>query len=233
MRLPTVLALTALALAPTSADAKCAMDHLQPIVLTKEVAVPADGGGIVVGTMSVSYDETDTGEALQKTWGFLTGRDIMQPVLTVLAPGLVVYGVQPTVRTTGELTDEKGAVVAKLAQTQTKVARLAAPKIKAVVHYDDGPNPMRRKVSTKVKLDGAAPADAVAMVLMDRKRTARSWGTVTAGATDVEVYYQYRCKVLPNGTLASKVGDKVIVAWVDKYGRLSATTKVFTIKVTK
>ncbi len=219
--------LSAIALMPRSVDAKCAMQHQQPKVLTPAVAVPVDGGGIVVGTQSVSYDLPDRGEALQPTWGFLTGRDLMQPVITVLAPGLVVYRVQPNTRTTGELTDGT-AVIAKLTFGKDKVARLPAPRVKAIRQSAAGDR--RWSPTTSVTLDGTVPADAVAIVLFDAKRKARSWREVTAGASEVEAFARGRCEVVPNGTVESRVGDKVSVAWVDRYGRLSATSKLVTIQ---
>lgn len=219
--------LSAIALMPATAAANCARMHLQPRVLTASVAVPVDGGGIVVGTQNVPYDQPELGEALQKSWGFLTGRDISQPVITVLAPGLVVYGVQPNTRTTGELNDGT-KVIAKLTLTRSKVAKLPAPKVKAIRH-EQPPN-RRWSPRTTVTLDGSAPADAVAVVLVDGKGNARSWREVKAGAAEVEVFGRGRCEVLPNGTLASRVGDKVTIAWVDRYGRLSAASKAVTIQ---
>ena len=122
----TLIALTG---GPNPVAAKCARLHQQPKVLTATVAVPADGGGIVVGTQTVPYDLPDTGEAVQKSWGFLTGLDLGQPVITVLAPGLAVYSVQPNMRVTGELTDGT-TTIATLSVTTTKIARLARPKVR-------------------------------------------------------------------------------------------------------
>jgi hypothetical protein len=122
----------------------------------------------------------EQGDAVQKDWGFTTGRD------------------------------------------------LPAPKLMGVVHSDS-----ERTQETQAELDGAPPADAVALVIFDARHKAKSWGTVAANATTIEVYGQHKCDVLPNGTLASKAGDKVMLAWVDKYGRLSAKTKLFTITAKK
>jgi len=226
-QITTAVFLSAIALMPRSVDAKCAMQHQQPKVLTQAVAAPVDGGGIVVGTQSVPYDLPERGEALQPTWGFLTGRDLMQPVITVLAPGLVVYRVQPNTRTTGELTDGT-AVIAKLTFTKDKVARLPAPRVKAI--RQSTADDRRWSPTTSVTLDGTVPADAVAIVLFDAKRKARSWREVTAGASEVEAFARGRCEVVPNGTVESRVGDKVSVAWVDRYGRLSAASKLVTIQ---
>lgn len=238
MRLPATIALTTLALTTLVAssspvDAKCAMDNQAWSVVTVKVDVPADGGGIVVATLSVPYSTPATGDALQKSFGFLTGRDLMQPVITVLAPGLVVYGVRPGTRTTGELVDGTGGVIANLTVTKDKVARLPAPKLKEVVHFDDGPGGTKRTQATTARLDGPAPADAVALVVYNGKNTPKSWGPVETDITSIEIYSHRRCEVLPNGTLPSKAGDKVMLAWVDKYGRLSAKTKLVTIKVKK
>lgn len=50
----------------------------------------------------------------------------LKPVISVLAPGLVVYGVQPGSRTTGQFVDGTGGVIANLTLTKDKVARLLA-----------------------------------------------------------------------------------------------------------
>jgi len=226
VRLTALLALASLVATSTPAAAKCAIQHRQPKVLTESVAVPVDGGGIVVGTQSVPYDLPETGEALQKSWGFLTGRDLLQPVIRVLAPGLVVYSVQPKTRTTGELTDGT-KVIAKLTVTTDKVAKLAAPKVKAIHQPVIGEQ--RYRPTTTVTLDGTVPADAIAIVLFDARNKARSWREVTAGESEVDAFARGRCAVVADGTIESRVGDKVSVAWVDKYGRLSAKSRLVVV----
>lgn len=226
VRLTALLALASLVVGSTPAAAKCAMQHQQPKVLTASVAAPVDGGGIVVGTQSVPYDLPEQGEALQKSWGFLTGRDISQPVTTVLAPGLVVYSAQRNTRSTGELNDGT-KVIAKLTQTNDKVAKLAAPRLVAIHQPTFGEK--RYRPTTTVTLDGTVPADAVAIVLFDAKHKARSWREVTAGDSEVAAFARGRCEVVPNGTVESRIGDKVSVAWVDKYGRLSPKSKLVVI----
>lgn len=201
------------------ADARCARSGLAPEVLTAEVAVPADGGGIVVGTKVVSGDQ-DQGEAPAKGWGFLTGRDLAVPVITTLAPGLVVYAPPSGTRTTGELTTGS-KVVAKLTPSTTKIAKLTAPSVQSISHshYYRGRG---RSSTTTVTLTGKVPADAVALVLVDaRTKKAQTWGAVTAGKNSVVVYAQRRCSTLPDGTIEPSPGRQVILRWVDKYGRVS------------
>ena len=234
LRFTALVALSSLVTTSAPVAAKCAMDKLRPKILTASVAVPVGGGGIVVGTESVSDDivgddVVGDGEAVQPTWGFLTGRDLSKPVITVIAPGLVVYRVQPTTRTTGELSDGSH-VIATLTVTKDKVAKLPAPKVVSIKQASARVGSTGRSTTTSVQLAGTAPADAVAIVLFDAKRSARSWREVTAGEAVVEVFHHGRCEVLPNGTIESKIGDKVTVAWVDKYGRLSTSSRVVAIK---
>ncbi len=222
-RTASLLALLALVISSSPAAAKCARSGLRPVVLTPKVEVPADGGGIVVGTEAVSWDQIDEGEAPASRWGFLTKSALGEPTITTLAPGLVVYSVPASLVTTGELTNGK-RTVAKLTLTRTKVPLLAAPKVKAATHATSQ-SFRARTATTTVQLDGDAPATAVALVIADAKtQTPRSWGTVTAGATEVVVYQSRRCSTLPNGTLESAVGDKVVLRWVDNRGRLSAAS---------
>lgn len=226
-RLCAAAAVLSLALASPAA-AKCARSGLAPKVLTAEVAVPRGGGGVVVGTEIVPWDGKDEGQAPAKGWGFLTGRDLAAPVITVLAPGLVVYAPPPKARITGELTTG-GKVVARLTLTKTVVPALAAPKITSISHshYYRGRG---RSSTTTVRLAGKVPADAVALILADAStREAQTWGVVQPGEASVVVYAQRRCASLPDGTIEPAPASKVVLRWVDKYGRVSADSAVRSI----
>ena len=76
----------------------------------------------------------------------------------------------------------------------------------------------------------AVPADTIALVAFDAKtKTARSFARITNATTELFIYAQGRCSALPNGTIASKAGDKLVLRWVDKYGRWSAPSKSITV----
>jgi hypothetical protein len=208
-------------LASSPADAKCAMSHLRPTVVTTGGIIA--GGGFLVATVQAPYDVKDEGEAAQPTWQVEAGGTKFLPTIDTLAPGLVVYRVPMA----GDAVLLDGAtVVAKLTATKGNPAPLAAPKVKAIRH--DKRLGRRASAYTKVTLDGAPPAGAVALVLTDAKGTARSYGLVESD-TEITVYAHARCGVVPNNTIESKSGDKVKVFWVDQSGRVSAPSKAITI----
>ncbi len=209
-------ALLVCALAP-SADAKCAMWGLEARVLTKDGATIAPDGGFLVGAMDAEDGETRKGDAAaQSGWRLKLGARAATPTLVTLAPGLVLYKV-PADATDAQLIDDKRAIVGKLT-VGPRTAPLAAPKIKQVTH--DGAQGRRPYAKVNVELAGAAPAGAVALVLADVNGKARSWGLVEPGTT-VRALDRGRCRVLANGTIESRPGDRVTAHWVDASGRMS------------
>ncbi len=220
VRLASLFAVLALASSPV--DAKCAMSHLRPKVVTTGAIIA--GGGFLVATEQVSYDVTDEGDATQPTWKLLAGGATTAPTLTTLAPGLVVYGVPMA----GDVSLVVGTtVLAKLTSTKGNPARLAAPSVKRIRH--DKTVGRRSSAYTRVTLAAAPPAGATALVLTDAKGTARSFGLVEGTGTEVTVYAHSRCGVVPNTTIESAIGDKVKVFWVDHSGRVSPASKTITV----
>jgi len=209
---------TVLALASSPADAKCAMAHLHPKVVTTQPIIA--GGGILVATEQVPYSVKDQGDANQPTWQLEANGTKTAPTIDTLAPGLVVY----RVTTAGDASLVDGAkVIARVTASKGNPATLAAPKVKSIRH--DKTLGRRSSAYTIVTLDGAPPADAVALVLTDAKGTARSFGLVEGTGPEVTVYEHSRCGVVPNSTVESRIGDKVKVFWVDQSGRVSPASK--------
>lgn len=201
-----------------SADAKCAMQHL-----SAEVLPDAPGGAIVMLTSS-SYDDPGTDDT--SAWKLRVAGQTIAPVIDVLAPGLSVYRV-PKGLTEAELTDGT-STLAKIGARTGKP--LPAPVVTSVTH--SSPDGGRYRSSrTTAEIRGDVPADAIAVVITDAKGTALSWGRVNVPGAAVTPYFHGRCGVLPNGTVGPKVGSRVRLFWVDKYGRASA--KSAAIKVAK
>jgi len=209
-------------LVPHEADAKCAMSHLRPDVLTTQASI---GGGIVVAAESAPYDVADEGDAVQPTWKLEVGGVTSTPKIDVLAPGLAVYRLPAAA---GDATLLDGTkVIAKVTTIRTQPVQLLAPKVKGVRHEKR----LGRRASayTRVALDGAPPDGVVALVLADAKGKPRSFGVVTAGEKEITVYAHPRCGVVPNDTVESKPGDRVTLFWVDASGRTSPVSKPVTV----
>ncbi len=223
------LSLAITLLVPLRAHALCVRVAQHPTVLNDAVAAPPEGG-LVVST-TVDGVGPDEGEALQPTWQFKTSTGSEKPDMVALAPGLVLYRLPPSV-TAAELHDGTKAR-ATVTSVSGKIAELAAPSVSTIRHTT------RRGLrgnfaSVQVALRTPVPTDALALVVFSANgKRARSFASVSGGATDVVVYAQQRCSALPNGTVESKVGERVTVRWVDKFGRLSAPSKPIKIGIGK
>lgn len=217
-RLAVIAGLVASTLLSSSADAKCAMQHLATQILPD-----APNGAIVMETSAVD-DEPDLGATT--SWKLRADGKDVAPVIVKLAPGLVVYRA-PTGVASAELTDGKATLATITASTAKP---LPAPRVKSVIHDAGTPAQRKRSERTIVEISGAVPANAVALVITDAKGTPLSFGRVVAGEA-LEPYYHGRCGVLPDGTIEPTVGSSVRLFWVDKYGQPSA--KSSPIKVAK
>lgn len=216
-------------IAPATARALCVRPSQQPAVVNDGVKVPP-GGGLLVAT-EADYSKPDEGEAAQPTWELRAGSKVAKPTIVTLAPGLVVYTL-PAGMTAAELHDGK-AVRARLSAMPdadaAKLAPIVVPVPKRIV-TTTVPGRRGSSTTTVVTLKDGAPRDARALVVYDaRTQRARSYGLVTAGATEVVVYTQGRCSALPNGTTAPSPKDRVVLRWVDAYGRLSPVTKAIVV----
>jgi hypothetical protein len=215
-----------LVLAHAVASADCAMWGLTAKVLNGDnQAFPADGG-IIVAALPDLRGKLEKGDiAIHDDWRFRTGQGAMKPEISTYAPGLAVYHVPVTGPT--DLEDGNQAIVATVKGRLDKRKQAEAPKVKSIV-FDSTPS--RRSVQrVVVELEAPPPAGTLALVLVDgRTYDPRSFGLTDATATVVP--YQSRdCMALPNGTIPSKTGDKVLMYFVDGMGRISRPTKPMTI----
>jgi hypothetical protein len=227
------LATLALVAAHKLADAHCARPDLGSAVMTPAgTSVAADGGVLVEAEVEFHRAAIGSEDALNPTWRFTDGTKTYEPELVTLAPGLVLY--RPPAGTTGTLTlvddkTERGNVT----RTTDTPAPLAAPAPKKL-----------RFVTSELMHGGsvqwidatfttAAPVGAVAVVVYrvtKKGNVARSWMPIEAGATTGRVAGTAgRCSPGIPGEIVSKVGDKVVLAWVDASGRLSKVSKPITV----
>lgn len=220
-----VVAMVAMIRAPR-AYALCARPMERSEVLNDNATTPADGGLVVATSFGIADQAT---APLTPKWTFKVGATDTKPVLKTLAPGLVVF-ILPPGATAAELNDG-AATRGHVSRATTKAAPVAAPKVKAIKHTMVTAMRGNTNITTVTIIDGV-PDDVIAMVVLDAKTgTARSFGTASPGSPTVNVYVQGRCSALPNNTTITKAGDRVVLRWVDKLGRLSPATKA--IKVAK
>lgn len=229
LALAAVLSLASPASLATAAP--CPVMGLSPKVLAKPgVTIPSDGGIVVAAESSHGPDDARAagGEvADQKGWRFRVRRALVAPAaIDIIAPGLAVYRLPAKAETT-ELENDAHTVVAKFTVSKDARPRLSAPNIKQV-QYQVSRAGRRTSTSVTAELAGAAPADAVALVIADANGKPRSWGSVQGG-TSIYLYSSGGCGTKPNGTEISNAGDKVTLFWVDSAGRTSPPTKPLTV----
>ncbi|MBS1122697.1 MAG: hypothetical protein H6Q90_4925 [Deltaproteobacteria bacterium] len=211
------------------ATARCAMWGLVPRVVTPaETEIPSDGG-IVVAAVPDPHGKLDSGDAaVVPTWRYRS--TTANPQIETLAPGLAVYRAAGATGT--ELQDGDGAKLVRVKPIRGQRVRLPAPLVRTVT-IDSS---IGRGLATRVDVDLAViPSGAVAIVLADAKGAPRSWGMIhrlspaelatTKRPMAVTVYESRRCIPLPNGTVPSQLGDKVVTYFVDEAGRTSSTSE--------
>jgi hypothetical protein len=196
---------------PVAAE-PCPVFGLEPVVHTPMNATLASDGGFVVGTRSRPGKDVGTGEiAVQADWKVRARGATAKPLVDVLAPGLAIYRL-PAKATEATLEDGVGKVVGKAKIVPGAPTTMAAPRIKTIVAGRTGGKHPTTFVTAM--LDGAPPADALALVVTDTAGVARAWGAAIAGVDRVAVIDNHQgCGTFPNGTQLSNPGD-TLVAYV-------------------
>jgi hypothetical protein len=218
MRSLVVVLMALVPVIPARVDAgACARPQIPTQPLTPAGDIAKDGGVVV------SMEDAARAPKLV----FARGKQDVVAKTTVIGPGLVVY----TPPSAGEWSLQAGTKAMVKIKTGADAKPLAAPSVKSIKYNSVSG---RRGISVWVLVDvnGAVPAGAVALVVFDDKGKPKSWGRVgqvppdpSAKTTAVNVFSSGSCTVLPNGTEASLLAQKVQIAWLDSSGRLSAMTK--------
>jgi hypothetical protein len=216
-----------ISLASSSANADCAFWGLAAKVATPAKTSLTGGGGILVyADPVVDAPLTDNDVAMDAKF---TLRDGSTPKKTKIAPGLVVYEMPFVDQSTPvELFDGK-KVVGSVIGDKSKVAQFPAPKLKSIALYERR-HMMHSSDTIEMELDGDLPADVWGVVIVDAKGKARAWNAIDPKDKKVVVYNRWDCRALPNGTVPSKIGEKVSVFFVNAHGRTSDRTQLMTIK---
>jgi len=196
----------------------CAMIEYRPDVLTPAATNLGPHGGVVIAQLAFAERVTET---RSETWRFRTGSHTTPPAITTLAPGLAVY--TPSLRNASvvlEAGDHKDLVA--VSAIGGSIAELAAPAIKVVKFAES--RGRHSSASGWAELTGDPPDGAVALVVFDKAGKARSFGTVVKNAKQVTIYSSSDCGGPFPGTIVSKPGDEIRLAWVDARGALSKQT---------
>jgi hypothetical protein len=197
----------------------CAMVEFYPNLITPASTNIGDKGGVVVAQLAFA----NRPKTAATTWRF-SGAKVAPKVISI-APGLDVY--QPAATGKLELTDGDGKAMIAVSASG-KRAELAAPTVTALKFHEN--RGRHSSATTIAELSGDPPDGAVALVVFDKDGKARSFGTVVRNAKSVTVYSQSDCGGPFKGTIVSRTGDQVKVAWLDAGGVLSKQSAVLRVK---
>lgn len=218
----SLIAALVLALSPDLAAADCAAMPLGAQVVTKPGAeIPVDGGILVATTYQADVKGQTVEDPVRPGWR-LRGKKPLAPKIELLAPGLAVYRVAFEGTAARELEDENQKVVATVKPSTAKLATVPAPKVKSLVFKQTLSRHSWQAATASLAED--PPTGAVALVLVDAKGKAFSWGDVQAGREQTP-YSHSDCAMLPNGTRAPTGDEKVTMFWVMADGRRSPASK--------
>jgi hypothetical protein len=198
-----------------------------PAVLTPDHATLDPGGGVVVAAESVRLDRAVDGDPTLQDWRFSDGAHDVVGKRTVIAPGLIAtapVGLGDTL----VFENPDGSHVRKIRYHATVDRALPAPQVESVIYSNTHLGIMLRELTT-AKLAAAAPAGAVALVVY-AGNTPRSWVAIDdAQRLDVSVYAVDDCVRQIPGTIPTRAGDRITLAWVDKTGHVSAHTATMVV----
>lgn len=212
-------------LTPATASADCMAVGLEMKIMNAGVTLPADGA-FIVAAVQQGHGRLDPGDiTVHSDWKLQVDGRALAPKIDTVAPGLSLYRLGGRAGAL-QLEDGSGASLATGKAVAAGRTPFPAPVVKKLTYTAGG---YHRSEAVTAELDGAVPGGAVAIIMTDDKGTPRSFGFVTAGQPVMPYLHTY-CGTLPNGTVVSKPGDKVKLAWVDEAGRVSPASKVIEVR---
>jgi hypothetical protein len=170
-------------------------------------------------------------------WEFVEGPKRERARVTVIAPGLAIIAA----KSFDQLLDLEDGKRNRLIRVKYQFQATddmpvdSAPRVTALVQTKR--TQMMRSDVVVATLGEAPPAGTIAVIVRaaDSKASgARSWFAVTdLKAKQLDVYRHDRCKAEPAGTVGTKAGDKVMLAWVDSAGHVSLWTASIVVTAEK
>ena len=225
----------ALAAAPASAG-PCLEPGLVPLVITPQGATIDQFGGVVVAAIPFRGG-VDKDPAVQTTWEFVEGKKRGKPKITVIAPGLAVYAPKAPEQAL-ELQNKSGRAEGRVKFQMMNTDDMpvdSAPRPTAVVQAKK--SPMSSNETVTATLAEAPPAGTIAVLVRAagaKATAARSWQRLYDIKTTKVVIYAYdRCEPIIPGTVATKAGDKIELAWLDGEGHVSLWSTAIEVKAEK
>ena len=220
----TLVVVATLGALATSADAKrvCFTGPMRPQVIASPRATIAGSGGVIVATGTKFPD-----------WRFRDlNRNVRAHVVTI-APGLAIYHPPPLASLEVILENDAHGVLRRTERALTVEATAPAPRIRSIT--TGAPSASQRAVMAD--LEDKVPAHS--LILIASRASGDSlvpltWVRVGAGqsATVLLWHTPRTCEQTIEGAVEPKVGDKIVLQWVDDAGRLSEPSTPVTVAAT-
>ena len=201
------------------AEVMCISGPMQPQVIAGRRAQVAGSGGVIVAA----------GEKLPD-WRFRDLNKVVRPRVTALAPGLAIYHPPPLPGTDVVLEDGNHSVIARIVRALTIEEPAGAPRVKAITATTVAGG--RR--AALAELAEKAPEHAVAIIVSRVERdhlVPLTWAQVSGNQPpSVLVWHTpYSCEATIPASIEPKVGERVVLTWIDDAGRVSEPSKSIVI----
>ena len=184
-------------------------------VIGEKPRVAGTGGMIVVGDKLPD-------------WRFRALNEVLKPHVVTLAPGLAIYHPPPLPGDIVEMENTDHQLIARARRAFSIEAPLPPPSVAKVIARMQG-----RYSYTTASLAGRVPASARIAIIsrVEKGRTVPlSWAMVSEGQVDLTLWHSsYSCDHYVTTWVQPKVGDRVVLTWVDDAGRASEPSKPLTI----
>jgi MYXO-CTERM domain-containing protein len=220
----------------------CAPQTWTPVIISPAGKPLPSDGALLVGAKSTAGDPVGGAGAnpVVAKWTLGKGKKAVPLKAEAVAPGLGRYTWDKAAPGKHKVFDAKGKEIGEIEIGATKAKPLGAPKVEGVYSYSQtftvkhGPRPGSRTAQyVTVRLESAAPADAVGLVLFIGEGDKARGGLFTrvgSTMTDVQMFRAGgRCQPYLRGQVRPNGGQKVSLAWVGRDGSLSPRSAVVTV----
>ena len=199
------------------ADRMCEMGLLPPQVIDGAGGVIAGSGGMIVAS----------GDKLPD-WRFRVLNKVIRPRVVPLAPGLAIYHPPPLAGTDVVLENLERSVIRRARRALTIAPGPESPKVDVIATAEVG-----GRTSVIAELD-PIPRDAIVVIVsvVERDRTLPITWVRTGGASGQKLllwHTPYGCEQTIDGTRQPRVGERVVLSFVDEAGRVSEPSKPVTV----
>ena len=210
------LAIVALLAAPADARRCFSGPMIARPLIGQKPRMSGAGGMIVVGDKLPD-------------WRFRVLNRIVRPDVVVLAPGLAIYHPPPLPGDEVVLEDTEHQLIARASRVFSIEPVLDPPAATGVASTTSG----GRWVQVTATFPGKVPPTARVLIAsrVDGARTVPiAWAFAGPGSTQVTVWHSpYGCDENITAWVQPKVGERVVLAWVDDAGRVSEPSRPIVI----